>query len=245
MKMQLIRAATMHEAMDKIVHHLGLDAMIYRTRQGVDGVEVLAGLKGCQPFEDEEGWMEPLLTRPVKQPPETREMQQKLEEINYTLSRLSDDIKQAASASSNRQTVAAQYYQKLAGLGFSQQASQALFSGFIKRQKYSANMESGLLIQMMRKLSIEQSELIDHQGCCAIVGPTGVGKTTTIIKLLTRFIARGQSDQVGVISLDEEDIQIGNKMSHHCHRLNVDLSFARTNHELAQSIKDMKKKSLF
>ncbi|HEX4598896.1 MAG TPA: flagellar biosynthesis protein FlhF [Burkholderiaceae bacterium] len=44
--------------------------------------------------------------------------------------------------------------------------------------------------------------LLENQGAIALVGPTGVGKTTTVAKLAARFAVRHGSAQLGLITLD-------------------------------------------
>jgi flagellar biosynthesis protein FlhF len=42
----------------------------------------------------------------------------------------------------------------------------------------------------------------DDRGVTALVGPTGVGKTTTIAKLAARAVMRHGADQVALVSTD-------------------------------------------
>jgi flagellar biosynthesis protein FlhF len=44
--------------------------------------------------------------------------------------------------------------------------------------------------------------LLENQGAIALVGPTGVGKTTTVAKLAARFAVRHGAAQLGLITLD-------------------------------------------
>ncbi|MEO5341877.1 MAG: flagellar biosynthesis protein FlhF [Gammaproteobacteria bacterium SHHR-1] len=51
-------------------------------------------------------------------------------------------------------------------------------------------------------LPVFQGNLIDEGGVVALVGPTGVGKTTTIAKLAARFCLRHGNRHLGLISAD-------------------------------------------
>ncbi len=44
--------------------------------------------------------------------------------------------------------------------------------------------------------------LVESQGAIALVGPTGVGKTTTVAKLAARFVVRYGAAQLGLVTLD-------------------------------------------
>ena len=44
--------------------------------------------------------------------------------------------------------------------------------------------------------------LLESQGAIALVGPTGVGKTTTVAKLAARFAVRHGTSQLGLVTLD-------------------------------------------
>jgi flagellar biosynthesis protein FlhF len=48
----------------------------------------------------------------------------------------------------------------------------------------------------------DESDLLDHGGILALVGPTGVGKTTTTAKLAARYVMRHGSGQVALLSTD-------------------------------------------
>src|SRR5882672_8028782 len=55
---------------------------------------------------------------------------------------------------------------------------------------------------LMRRLPVVDDKLLDHGGVFAVVGPTGVGKTTTIAKLAARFALRHGVRNVALVSTD-------------------------------------------
>ena len=51
-------------------------------------------------------------------------------------------------------------------------------------------------------IPLKPDGLMDHGGTFALIGPTGVGKTTTIAKLATRFALQHGADEIALISAD-------------------------------------------
>jgi flagellar biosynthesis protein FlhF len=58
------------------------------------------------------------------------------------------------------------------------------------------------LTQLVRRTPVTDDTLLAHGGVVALVGPTGVGKTTTIAKLAARFVQRHGRGHVALVSTD-------------------------------------------
>ncbi len=72
----------------------------------------------------------------------------------------------------------------------------------------SSYLTLGLLARRLTG-NISGNDFLDHGGVIALVGPTGVGKTTTIAKLAARFVLRNGRGKMALISTD--DFRIGAK----------------------------------
>src|SRR5690606_23594100 len=48
----------------------------------------------------------------------------------------------------------------------------------------------------------DESEVLDRGGVFALIGPTGVGKTTTTAKLAARYVMKHGSNSLGLITTD-------------------------------------------
>ncbi len=52
------------------------------------------------------------------------------------------------------------------------------------------------------KAMTEEEEMLDKGGIFAVIGPTGVGKTTTTAKLAARYVMKHGTDKIGLITTD-------------------------------------------
>jgi flagellar biosynthesis protein FlhF len=59
-----------------------------------------------------------------------------------------------------------------------------------------------VLARLARQLPADNSDLIDRGGVFAFVGPTGVGKTTTIAKLAARYVLEHGPGKVALVTTD-------------------------------------------
>ncbi len=64
------------------------------------------------------------------------------------------------------------------------------------------NLWSAPLTALAQTLPVVDDELLTKGGTVALIGPTGVGKTTTIAKIASRFAMDNWSDDIALISAD-------------------------------------------
>ena len=74
---------------------------------------------------------------------------------------------------------------------------------------------------LSRSLLVSGRDLADVEGITALVGPTGVGKTTTIAKLAARTVLRHGADQVALVSTDHYRIGAAAQLEHYGRLLGV------------------------
>ncbi len=60
---------------------------------------------------------------------------------------------------------------------------------------------ASVLVKNLQAMSAEE-EMLDKGGIFAIIGPTGVGKTTTTAKLAARYVMKHGTDKIGLITTD-------------------------------------------
>jgi flagellar biosynthesis protein FlhF len=97
---------------------------------------------------------------------------------------------------------------------------------------------------LARILPIAEDGLLDHGGIAALVGPTGVGKTTTIAKLAAQYILKHGSRDVALITTDNYRIAAHEQLSIYGRILGVSVKVANDGNELQRHIRDLSDKRL-
>jgi len=90
---------------------------------------------------------------------------------------------------------------KLMDIGFSEQMADQI-SGYVPAGLPESQAWNQALSLVTNQLNTTQNDIIKRGGVVAVVGPTGVGKTTTVAKLAARFAQVHGADSVALISTD-------------------------------------------
>jgi flagellar biosynthesis protein FlhF len=90
---------------------------------------------------------------------------------------------------------------RLQSMGISTQLAEQ-FSGYIAKDTSQENAWLEMKGLLSEQLNTTNNDIIRHGGVVSLVGPTGVGKTTTIAKLAARFSQVHGADSVALISTD-------------------------------------------
>ncbi len=90
---------------------------------------------------------------------------------------------------------------RLLALGLNDQIADQI-AGYVPAQAHEQEAWQQATQLITQQLNTTQNDIIHRGGVVALVGPTGVGKTTTIAKLAARFAQIHGADQVALISTD-------------------------------------------
>jgi len=90
---------------------------------------------------------------------------------------------------------------RLLALGLNEQIADQIAS-YVPAQHHEAQAWQEATKLISEQINTTQNDIIHRGGVVALVGPTGVGKTTTIAKLAARFAQMHGHEQVALISTD-------------------------------------------
>lgn len=94
------------------------------------------------------------------------------------------------------------------------------------------------------KIPVTESDLLEEGGVVAVVGPTGVGKTTSVVKIAARFALRHGPDSVGLISTDNYRIGAREQLLTFARILGVPMHTARNAEELQEGLDRLAQRKL-
>lgn len=98
-----------------------------------------------------------------------------------------------------------------------------------------------VLLDLIPKSEID---VLNHGGVVALVGPTGVGKTTTIAKLAARYTLRHGADKVGLITTDSYRVAAKEQLSIYGNILKIPVLSAADESQLQMALETLQEKDL-
>jgi flagellar biosynthesis protein FlhF len=139
--------------------------------------------------------------------------------------------------------VRAELLQRLAGMSISRKLSVKIANRFNDHtdSELAFNQAQELLTKV---LPIADDDLLQNGGIAALVGPTGVGKTTTIAKLAAKFILKHGPRQVALITTDNYRIGAHEQLNTYGRILDVPVRVASSAAELRALINSFSDKRL-
>ncbi|WP_127470487.1 flagellar biosynthesis protein FlhF [Thiomicrorhabdus aquaedulcis] len=210
-------APTMRQALILVKEEHGDDAVILSSRETMDGVEVVAALDPEALQFQKTTELSASVARSGYDSPEST-----LRDFRaQTLPSSTAESPQLSSMAEELKAVRAMLENQLSGLAWGQNEQNEphkvellkrllqLGIGWGLSQKLVANIQtknhqawSDILSELEHQIPIDERDIIDRGGIIALVGPTGVGKTTTIAKMASRFVMRNSPNQLALITTD-------------------------------------------
>lgn len=94
------------------------------------------------------------------------------------------------------------------------------------------------------RIRIADREIFDDAGAVAIVGPTGVGKTTTIAKLAARYVLKHGADSLALLTTDGFRIGAQEQLTTFGRILGVPVQLVQNSSELSEALDALDDKKL-
>lgn len=131
---------------------------------------------------------------------ELQELQAEIADMRFLLEQQLDRLGAAANPMSNS-PVLGSIGRRLERLGLPAEVVTMVLKGCTKTHSLS-NAWPDALANLAHQLPVNGRDIVDQGGVFAFVGPTGVGKTTTIGKLAARYVLQHGADKVAIITTD-------------------------------------------
>jgi flagellar biosynthesis protein FlhF len=94
---------------------------------------------------------------------------------------------------------------RLRALGLSAALTERIARGVSEEKDFERLWREALAV-LAREIQVTHDDIVSQGGVVALVGPTGVGKTTTVAKLAARYILRHGPKSVALVTTDDQRI---------------------------------------
>lgn len=183
------------------------------------------------------------LSNPI---PASQEMSQLLTELRDMKQSFQSQLNAISWESAQNQSLnARQLAQRMLQAGFTQDLAKRV----LKKLPADLALEDAIiwsrnLLSKNIQCIENEAEILDSKGIYALLGPTGVGKTTTVAKIASRFALQHGKANVALISTDTYRIG-GNEQLHiYAKILGVEMLTAKDGVELDTALEKLSKKKL-
>lgn len=249
MKLRRFLASDSTKAMRKIKETLGNDAVILSTHSVDGGVEVVAAIdydenvinSKIDNISSEPELVDNKITKPqVKTISELDDIKQ---EVQYLRDLLENQLSGFAWQNLNyNHPILLTLINKLTLLGFDVGVAEMLVSHIAENQTQQKAWLN-LLKDIVDRIDCN-NDLLNAGGYYAFVGPTGVGKTTTIAKLAARYCLQYGADNIGLVTMDSYRIAAVEQLVTYAKILGINVSVAQNKHTLQVALDKLKTKKL-
>lgn len=192
---------------------------------------------------------EPAAAEPAAEPPQVEWTQDPAltamrEEIKTLRGMLEGQLSGLAwSETVRRHPLQANLLERLLRLGLSPAMCQEL-TGQVKYSNDGEHNWRQALGMLARRLSVTDDDILTHGGVVALVGPTGVGKTTTVAKLAARYTLRHGRNRVALVTTDSYRIGAHQQLKTYGRILGVPVHVANDADELRHTLETLQDKQL-
>ncbi len=241
MKLKRFVAVDTRSAMQQIKATFGPDAVILSSHRVDEGVEIVAAIDFDESILTTQSAVAsaepPSQSKPFSMQTPLDDMRQEIQTLRGMLEA------QLRGTVGNNEPLHTVLLQKLLYLGVSHTTAatwvRAVSPGLNQQRAWQF-----ILDQITEKLPIRDNRRIEEGGVYAFVGPTGVGKTTTLAKIAARFTLRFGADKLGLVTMDTYRIAAQEQLVLYGKILGVKVCVAQDEVSLARVLRQLSDKKL-
>ncbi len=166
------------------------------------------------------------------------------EEVRLMRELLQDQLGELAwNDKSRRAPIQAAILRKMVKMGFPPHLSNA----FAKTIQIGNDFESAwsqLINNLCAAMPKVEHNILDKGGIVSLVGPTGVGKTTTIAKLAARYVLEHGADKVALVTTDSYRVAAHEQLRTYANIMGVSMRIAHDAESLSVILNELSDKQL-
>ena len=223
MNVKKFLAGTSREALRLVREELGPDAVILSSQQTTGGIEIMAlasadmsclmGTRGREAQVSEVDAAAPASPvrsasrRPSGLAPKTPMAEPMAQSIISEIQNMRGVLEEQLATLAwgdlqRREPSRAKIFRVMLNAGFSPALSRQLLDGLPDGSNQEQSLKWAKAVLAGNLHTVASDEIIDRGGAYALIGPTGVGKTTTVAKLAARCVVRHGADKVALLTTD-------------------------------------------
>ncbi|EWH01286.1 flagellar biosynthesis protein FlhF [Halomonas sp. BC04] len=238
------------DAMRQVRETLGDEALILANRRVDDGVEILAMAESAAPGGSDDPERRVQAKTPV--PPAGQEASSAFEAMSARLLEELRDMRALLSREQEPQGAAGGLRERLLQLlleaGFRQELASEVVSALpeeLANHDMDERAMSWLHRQLVNRLEglDDEAAFLDHNGIVALIGPTGIGKTTTTAKLAARYVMRHGTRPVALVTTDSFRIGAHEQLRIYSRLLDVPMYALNADQPVSDLLERMRGKS--
>lgn len=210
MKIKRFVGMDMRDAMRQVRAALGPDAVILETDKLPEGVEISAAIDfdpvaydnantGSDPYRED---ADQAIDQQSARYHGDLELQQMREEVKTIRCLLEAQVSRLIWDEQSRRTPEiASIMRNLSALGITPDVVNRLVRELGPDDKLENSWQTPLM-QLIHRIPVVEDDPVSLGGTLAVVGPTGVGKTTTIAKLAARYALNRDAQDIALVTMD-------------------------------------------
>jgi flagellar biosynthesis protein FlhF len=242
MKLKRFVAADTRSVMQQIKAAFGPDAVILSSHQVAGGVEVVAAIDFDESMMTQSAAIS--TAEPATQTFTQTQFSSPVDEMRQEIQTLRSMLEtQLRGQSHQGAPLHGVLIHQLVSLGMSHETALA----FVRPVDSSLNEQRAwqlVFAALSKALPIRETRRIEEGGIYAFVGPTGVGKTTTLAKIAARFVLRFGAEHLGLVTMDTYRIAAQEQLMLYGKILNVPVCVAQDEVSLTRVVRQLSDKKL-